>query len=622
MEAIEEKNYNYHGKEGVALKEKLFENTKLLSKGPSSLRRQILVFTMSMILICTLVIGLSLFQASKILVRRNHTESTLSQISHAAYIVEQDLNEIQELMDYIFVDKQIQSALDRDIRTAYDRTLQWNEIYMALNTYERLDCFRDINCIILYNADGYAHSFRYMALDTSKYLQRNQELGWYQAAIENEGRLVWSTAVTAAAEDYAPYESMIGTDISAMRALRVQSYQYIQGVVYLSIRPTCLSIMQSNHGLDGMYVYLLDDTGRLLNTEADIELLNMSKQLLAGAKWENPEYRYYDNGEYVAYEHIVPDYGYRLIVLQPDGGTYAMDNTIFYLGVLIIFVLLLISVSLWFFLTRLVIRPVRSLADTMQSVNTLGLTVRAEASGSAEFDYLAHHFNFMLDRIKQLMDTNLEKERAAQEAEHKAVLAQITPHFVYNALFAIRMMAIIQNAENIQDMVDALWRMLKNSTSRGKTDFTLKDEIQNVEDYIHILKATNVHKFHVTYDVDPDLLEIACPKFIIQPVVENAIMHGVLPKQGFSTIMITAHQEGDEVVIMVENDGLPITADRLAQVNSTLGQAHKGLGLSSIHQRLQLLYGTDAGLTITSDENLMKTVVQIRYGMKERNDHV
>lgn len=604
------------------MKEKIYENTALLTKGPSSLRRQILMFTMSMILICTLVIGMSLFQASKMIVRKNRTESTLSQISRAAYVVEQDLNEIQELMDYIFVDKQIQSALERKIETAYDRTLQWNEIYTALNTYERLDCFRDINCIILYNAEGYAHSFRYMALDTSRYLQRNQDLGWYQAAIDNEGRLVWGTDVTDIAEEYIPYEAKIGTDISAMRALRVQSYQNIQGVVYLSIRPSCLSIMQSSHGLDGMYIYLLDDSGRLLNEDPDLEKLEISEKLLTHAVWNNAEYRYYDNGEYVAYEHMVPDYGYRLIVLQPNGGTYAMDNTILYLGMLIIFVLLLISVSLWVFLTRRVIRPVRALADTMQSVNTQGLSVRAEPGGSAEFDYLAYHFNFMLDRIKQLMETNLEKERAAQEAEHKAVLAQINPHFVYNALFAIRMMAIIQNAENIQDMVDALWRMLKNSTSRGKTDFTLKDEIQNVEDYIHILKATNIHKFNVTYDIEPDLLDKACPKFIIQPVVENAIMHGVLPKQGFSTIGISVNQERDWIIVTVENDGLPITVDRLAQVNSTLSQAHKGLGLSSIHQRLQLLYGSDAGLTITSDESQMKTVVQIRYAMKERNDHV
>lgn len=106
------------------MKEKIGENTALLTKGPNSLRRQILMFTMSMILICTLVIGMSLFQASKIIVRKNRTESTLGQISHAAYVVQQDLNEIQELMDYIFVDKQIQSALERGIETAYDRTLQ------------------------------------------------------------------------------------------------------------------------------------------------------------------------------------------------------------------------------------------------------------------------------------------------------------------------------------------------------------------------------------------------------------------------------------------------------------------------------------------------------------------
>lgn len=592
------------------------ENITHMSKGVGGLRRQILVFTMSMILICACIIGASLYQTSNTIVRKNRIESTLSQINHAAYIVQQDLNEIQELMDYIFVDKQIQDALDRTISTAYDQTLQWNDLYAALNIYERLDCFRDINCIIIYNADGHPHSFRYMALDTSRFLQRNQDLGWYQSAIDNEGRIVWSTDVSADSQDYAPYEGAIGTDISAMRALRVQSYQNIRGVVYLSIRPACLSIMQPNHGLDGMYVYLFDDSGRLLNTDADAEMLHKSESLLEHAQWDNTQYRYYDDGENLAFEQIVPGYGYRLITLLPYEDTHSIDNTMLYLGISMIVVLVLIALSLWIFLTGKVIRPVQALADTMQSVNTKGLDVRAESGGSDEFDYLAHHFNYMLTRIEHLMAANLEKERAIQEAEHKAVLAQINPHFVYNALFAIRMMAIIQGAENIQDIVDALWRMLKNSTARGKADFALKDEIQNVEDYIHILKTTNVHKFNVTYDIDPDLLELDCPKFIIQPVVENAIMHGVLPKQGFSTIKIAASRSGEGIVITVENDGLPISAARLDEVNSGLSQAHKGLGLNSIHQRLQLLYGEGAGLTITSDEESMKTVVEIRYGMK------
>ena len=204
-------------------------------------------------------------------------------------------------------------------------------------------------------------------------------------------------------------------------------------------------------------------------------------------------------------------------------------------------------------------------------------------------------------------------------------MAQINPHFVYNALFAIRMMAIIQKAENIQDMVDALWRMLKNSTTRAKEDFSLADEIQNVKDYIHILCATNVQKFQVVYQVEEEVQGIQCPKFLIQPVVENAIMHGVLPKQGFSTIEIQAQSQGEDVVITVSNDGLPISAERLAEVTTSLYKetaAHKGLGLSSIRRRLQLLYGDRADLSIFSDPELGKTIVTIRYPKEKGEQHV
>ena len=213
------------------------------------LRRQILTFTMAAFFVGTLAIVLSLLQTSRIIMRKNRTESTLEQISHTAYVVEQDLNAVQELMDYFFVDKQLQAALEQPVETAYDRTLQWNQLYSALSTYERLDCFREINCILIYNADGYAHSFRYKAVDTSAYLQRNQVLGWYRAALENEGRLVWGTDVSPSAEDYAAFDQKLGADISAMRALRVQSYKRIQGAVYLSIEPTCLSLLRPSNGL-------------------------------------------------------------------------------------------------------------------------------------------------------------------------------------------------------------------------------------------------------------------------------------------------------------------------------------------------------------------------------------
>lgn len=586
------------------------------------LRRQILTFTMAAFFVGTLAIVLSLLQTSRIIMRKNRTESTLEQISHTAYVVEQDLNAVQELMDYFFVDKQLQAALEQPVETAYDRTLQWNQLYSALSTYERLDCFRDINCILIYNADGYAHSFRYKAVDTSAYSRRNQVLGWYRAALENEGRLVWGTDVSPSAEDYAAFDQKLGADISAMRALRVQSYKRIQGAVYLSIEPTCLSLLRPSNGLEGMDYFLLDDAGRLLNDGADMERLQMCRSMLENASWDGKEYRSHFQEGATAYEYVVPTYGYRLFVLQKDANDFAMEDAILRLGLVILFIFLFIGLSMWTFLTRRVMRPVYALADTMQRVDTQGLSVRAQGGGSAEFDYLAGSFNRMLERVQTLMETNLENERAVQEAEHKAVLAQINPHFVYNALFAIRMMAVMQGADNIQDMVDALWRMLKNSTSRASACFTLKDEIQNIKDYVHILKATNVHKFDITYRIPAGMEALPCPKFLIQPVVENAVLHGVLPKQGFSNIDVAAGRDGDWVTVTVSNDGLPIAADRLAEVNSSLNQAHKGLGLSSIHQRLQLLYGRQAGLTITSDEKLGKTVVRIRYRVKEGSDNV
>lgn len=582
-----------------------------------SLRRRILVFTMSMILISALLIGGSFFIISKSVLRRNQEKSAVSAIAHAAYTVEQDLNSLQELLDYFFVDKEIQSVLSRDIITDYDRTLQWNDLSYALDTYERLECFRYINCILFYNQDGWPQTFYYMVSDTEGFIRRNQELGWYKAAVESGGRLLWDNSITIEAEEYEPYEKDTGgPDISVMRALRNQNYRTVQGAVYASIRPEYLSALRPNNGLEGMEVYLYDSTGRLLSPDTSEEKGAYWSECLENTEWKSGGYRSRIEKGYLIYEYPVDSYGYRFIAAQPLEDAYLMDGSVMLLGAIMLAMMILVAVSLWLFLSRRVIRPVNILSDTMKRVHTEGLSVQAPKTGCSEFDYLSGSLNHMLDQIRRLMESNLEKEREIQETEHRAVLAQINPHFVYNALFAIRMMAVIQKADNIRDMVDALWRMLKNSTSRAKEEFSLADEIQNVKDYIHILSAMNVQKFEVVYEISPELYEAPCPRFLIQPIVENAIMHGVLPKQGFSTIRIHAEEQEENIVITISNDGLPISEERLEEVRQSLAKAtaaHKGIGLSSVRRRLILLYGENAGLTITSSRRPEKTIVTIYY---------
>lgn len=590
-----------------------------------SLRRQILVFTMSIIIVCSLVIGASFLVISNEILMKNQINSTLSAIDHAAYTVEQDLDSLRELMDYFFVDRQIQNALSQPVETNYDLIIQQNSLRDAMSTYERLDYAPYLNCVIFYNSDGEAHAFSYMDQGAAEYVQRNEELGWYQAALESEGHLIWGNSITEDEDVYLSYTgNTSGKDISVLRALRDKSYTRIRGVAYVSIQPSFFSVLQENNGLEGMKVYLYDDSGSLLNPEESEDEQTWGA-CLEQTEWQNESYRYCVDGNNIIYEYLVDGYDYRLIAVQPMNGAVLMDSRIMFLGCVMLIMMLVVAASLWIFLTRRVMRPVNALSDAMRRVHTEGLAVRAHVEGSSEFCYLSDNLNYMLNQIQTLMDNNLEKERAVQEAEHKAVIAQMNPHFVYNALFAIRMMAVIQKADNIRDMVDALWRMLKNSTSRAKEDFTLADEIQNVKDYIHILSATNVQKFEVIYDIEEDLYKEFCLKFLIQPVVENAIMHGVLPKQGFSTIQISVVSRNGDILITISNDGLPIPEERLKEVTRSLFKdkaAHKGLGLSSIQQRLKLLYGDEAGLMITSSQSPEKTIVSIHYPRKKGEQNV
>ena len=172
--------------------------------------------------------------------------------------------------------------------------------------------------------------------------------------------------------------------------------------------------MQQNNGLEGMEVYLIDDAQRLLNPQPPEKDVSPYLTQLEDIPWASSNFRHTTIGEEIVYEYRIAPYQYRLIVVQNEPDVWSMDNGLWLLGIVIFFLLLFVALSLWIFLTRVVIRPVNDMVDTMKRVHSEGLSVRTPPGGSREFDYLAENLNRMLQQIQDLMQKNLEKEREVQ----------------------------------------------------------------------------------------------------------------------------------------------------------------------------------------------------------------
>lgn len=232
-------------------------------------------------------------------------------------------------------------------------------------------------------------------------------------------------------------------------------------------------------------------------------------------------------------------------------------------------------------------------------------SVRVE--GNDEIGMLAQSINDMIQRISELSIQNAEEVRTSQRTAYDMLAAQIHPHFIYNTLENLRMMAEINDDPQVADQLYALGRMLRLSISDASSTGEVSMEIEHAEMYLQLqkLRMNNQLQYEIA-PVDQDILRTKCPRFLLQPLVENALKHGFQKKTTPGHIWITAGRYEKGIWLKVKNDGEGISPERLREVREALRHSHPienakgGIGLVNVNTRLKMFYGNEAGLTIES----------------------
>jgi len=206
-------------------------------------------------------------------------------------------------------------------------------------------------------------------------------------------------------------------------------------------------------------------------------------------------------------------------------------------------------------------------------------------------------------RNRELNDRLLQTELREREAELKALQAQIKPHFLYNTLDSIYWMARLNRTEDAARMALALSESFKLSLNKGRETIPVFKEIKHVEHYMTIQNIRYNGRFRCEIDVDPDIMGYEMLKLTLQPLVENAVYHGLEPKMGEGLIRITGRKNGDELVFVVEDDGVGM---------EDVSQTTKGYGLGNVRDRLMLYYGPHCSFDVESAPGA-GTRVEIRF---------
>ena len=261
-------------------------------------------------------------------------------------------------------------------------------------------------------------------------------------------------------------------------------------------------------------------------------------------------------------------------------------------------VLIVMSIIVLYVLYRSVQLPLLQLVKGTNRLSTGDFTVRLHHSSRNEFSLLFARFNIMAQRIQELIENVYEEQLRRREATLKQLQSQINPHFLYNCLFYIKNMARMKNEKAVVAMALNLGEYYRYITRSENHQATIKEELTMVKNYLEI-QSLRLERMHFTIDVPDDILSKTVPRLTLQPIVENAIIHGIEPRSEDGHITIYADYKDERYTITVEDSGLGMTDDQLDQLKSNLLKPldeNMGCGTWNVHQRLYFLYGDGAGL--------------------------
>lgn len=301
--------------------------------------------------------------------------------------------------------------------------------------------------------------------------------------------------------------------------------------------------------------------------------------------------------------YTTSDLGWKYIKVVPYGQLVDQVKSVFYKIILFSVGGLVVFLIVSYLLVRGIVNPIVSLYKAMAATKAGNLKTRLHPAGPLEIHVLGNAFNDMTGNMERLIGEIKEQETQKRLVEIRALQSQINPHFLLNTLNTIKLMGAISKADNIVKMTDALTRLLASTLNKGGMYTTVGQEVALLGEYFQIMKTRYGDLFDVHYEIAPELGQAYILKLLLQPLIENAILHGLHEKETRGNIYIYGEKVGQACRFIIEDDGIGIPEEELAQLLSQSSHSRdsfSGLGLRNVHERIRLNYGEPYGLNISS----------------------
>ena len=394
---------------------------------------------------------------------------------------------------------------------------------------------------------------------------------------------------------------------SVSRLIRDPSSFEPLGIIKIDLKQELIQEIVSNSN-EKSHIFILDKNNQFIYPNKEDKIIESSfLEDLENIKVNNYTNIPIDGTEYMMVYNQSNYSGVKTIMLTPRSSVFSEVNHLRKVMILVVFMGILISFLLGFLLSKPLVESIHKLRRAMKNVEKGNLGQRVSITSNDEIGELGKGFNHMINEIDRLVSEVYKTSLREKEAEIRALQSQMNPHFLYNTLESINMLAITKGNFDVSDMVSSLGKLLRYTIDNSSKIVTLEAELSFIRSYVAIQRVRMGENLQYHEDFEPAVLHVYLPKLILQPFVENAIVHGGFQQGG--TISINAHRVGPLLNITICDNGKGVTAQQLAKLknliknhNTTSSDKHNGIALSNVHERLQLLYGKQYGIKIDSQE--------------------
>jgi two-component system, sensor histidine kinase YesM len=391
---------------------------------------------------------------------------------------------------------------------------------------------------------------------------------------------------------------------------RITSGVLLVDINFSGIEQICKSI---NVGKSG-YVYLVDREGEIIyHPRQQLIYSNLIEE-------NNKEQAAFEDGNHIETFQdekrlvtikTVGYTGWKIVGITPMSDITSDYQQMSLFVVFIMFFAIFILVFLNMFVSSRIANPIKALENSVKKLESGVKDVDISISGSYEIQHLGKAIRSMVNQMHTLMDNIMIEQESKRKSELDALQAQINPHFLYNTLDSIIWMIENENYDGAIIMVTALARLFRISLSKGKNIITVRDEIEHARNYLTIQNIRYKNKFTYNIEVDEKTINFASIKLIIQPLIENAIYHGMEFMGGDGEILVKTYIKEDDLYIDVIDNGLGMlqeVADTLLTNETKIEKKSSGIGLKNVHERIQIYFGKDYGLKIYSEPDEGTTI--------------